>query len=165
MVRKLFGAPGRGNIVMLKYSGDQAQYVGRIIGMPGESIQIQDEAILINGKRIDEVSVTVRDLDVETKELSEVSDEGQGAYRIYYTARNRDDEYGIPGDTFGLNGPFQIPPNSYFVMGDNRDNSNDSRYRGAVPAELIWGEISRVVWSESEHNGEVRWDRVGKQLK
>ena len=55
---------------------------------------------------------------------------------------------GMSGD-FGVETPFQIPNDSYFLMGDNRDNSEDSRYRGPVPRNLIWGKPSIVYYSES----------------
>lgn len=69
----------------------------------------------------------------------------------------------MDGGDFGSNGPFQIGANEYFVMGDNRDDSQDSRYRGPVPRSLIYGKATMIYWSagrDEAGNETIRWDRV-----
>ena len=68
---------------------------------------------------------------------------------------------------FGVAEEFHIPANQYFLLGDHRDNSLDSRFRGPVPRELIWGKPTMIYWSSfGEPPGEeiVRWDRIGKSV-
>jgi signal peptidase I len=166
-VNRLLREPRRGDVVVYSYPGEEVQFVGRIIGLPGESIQLRATAILINDKQIDEERAFVGVQGPDTQQLSELSREGQGPYRVYYAPP--DDHSAEPLEfaeqTFGIKEPFRIPKDSYFILGDNRDNSLDGRYRGPVPQELIWGTVSVVYWSEPVHGGDVRWERVGKSVK
>ena len=151
VVHRLFGNPNRGDIVAFQYPGDQAYYITRIIGLPGESIQLKGKLVYINGRPIAEQRVLVDPRYNGKEPLQELSTEGSGPYRVYYVKHSfEEDEMssGMSGD-FGVETPFQIPNDSYFLMGDNRDNSEDSRYRGPVPRNLIWGKPSIVYYSES----------------
>jgi signal peptidase I len=151
VVHKLFGNPNRGDIVAFQYPGDKAYYIARIIGLPGESIQLKGKLVYVNGAALAEQRVMV-DARYNGKEpLKELSTSGSGPYRVYYVQHSTDEDdlsSGVTGD-FGVDTPFQIPNDSYFIMGDNRDNSEDSRYRGAVPRNLIWGKPSIIYYSES----------------
>jgi signal peptidase I len=166
-VNKLLREPRRGEVVLYSYPGDKYHYVGRIIGLPGESIQLRGTAILINDKQIDEERAIVGAEGPMDQQLSELSHEGQGPYRVYYAQRSDDGAEALESNekTFGIKEPFKIPKDAYFILGDNRDNSQDGRYRGAVPREFIWGTVSAVYWSEPAHGGDVRWERVGKSVK
>ncbi|MGH9755903.1 MAG: signal peptidase I [Blastocatellia bacterium] len=104
---KQVGELHRGDIVVLLYPHDQTKsYIKRIIGLPGETIEIKDGKIYINGNQIEEP----------------------------YLAPEYASQDTMPG-------PVAIPPDNYFVMGDNRKNSSDSRYWGPVPRKLIYGKF------------------------
>ena len=71
-------------------------------------------------------------------------------------------------DTFGINAPFKIPDDEYFLMGENRDNSYDSRFRGTVPRTLVVGKPTMIYWtahSDRERNDSIRWNRIFSKIR
>ena len=109
----------RGEIVVFKYPLEQkTMFMKRVIGVPGDTIEIKAKHVLANGHEL------VEPYAVHDDEVTYPSDA-----HLPEPYRSR--------DNFG---PVKIPPNEYFVMGDNRDKSSDSRYWGNVPRELITGE-------------------------
>lgn len=139
--------PERGDIMVFKYPKDKKRdFIKRLIAMPGETIEIKDKKVYINGQLLEEPYADFKD--------SEIFNKNHPAYYIDPYARNR--------DNFG---PKVIPENSYFMMGDNRDFSQDSRYWGFLDRELIEGKALVIYWS---WNGmaanlleKVRWGRIG----
>ena len=134
----LYGPPGgfgrlmpfreiqRTDVVVFRYPLDpRTDFVKRVIGLPGDSIEIRDKQVLVNGTRLDEQYVI--HLDRET-----------------YPRRPSLPEPFRSRDQFG---PYTVPAGHYFVMGDNRDSSNDSRYWGPVKREFIKGRAFMVYWS------------------
>jgi signal peptidase I len=116
----------RGNIVAFKSpENPKIPFIKRVIGLPGETIEIRDKQVFINGEQLEEPYTHFIDFHTYNK-LSGIPDE--------YIIR----------DNFG---PRVIPPDSYFMMGDNRDNSNDSRYWGTVNIKNIIGRPLFVYWS------------------
>jgi len=175
VVNRSFGAIKRGWIVVFKYPGDSANYIARVIGLPGETIEVRDRSVYVNGQLLEEQRVLVEpdDFGGEADSLKEVAIKGEGGYRVFYTTR-KDDENSPAGSdrdpaNFATNSPFQIPLNSFFILGDNRDNSYDSRFRGPVPRELIWGTASVVYFSvfsnRKSHEERVRWERIFGKVK
>jgi signal peptidase I len=149
----------RGQVVIFQYPGDGTYYLGRVIGLPNETVEQRGMSVYINGNmRVNEVRVMVQ-LRGEYDELKEISTDGKGRYKVYYEL----------GSTAVVDqsvlGPHQIPPGHYFMMCDNRDNSEDSRYRGSVPRELIWGEPFVIYYSVNVTTDELRWDRVFKSIE
>lgn len=138
---RLVGTPKRGDLYIFKLpSNPNIYYLKRVIGLPGEKIQILGRRVLINGVEIPERRVKVQTPENEVKsKLQEMSAEGEGNYSVYYFSDSWDKVTPEHGMKYGVAEPYTIPPNSYFVMGDTRDNSLDSRYWGVVPSENLIG--------------------------
>lgn len=157
---RLLGGVTRGDVVVFKYPSDEASYVARVIGLPGETIQLKGKLVYINERALDEQRVLVLE-DNAHGPLKELSTEGSGPYRVYYVKQPfAEDETALEtsGD-IGVETPFRIPNDSYFMLGDNRNNSYDSRYRGAVPRNLIWGKCSLIYISE------IQPERIFKKVQ
>jgi len=167
--KRAFGEINRGDIIVFKYPKDTSvKYVFRVVGLPRETIEIRGRSVYINGQELAEQRVTViPDQYFDEDGLKELSTEGSGPYRVFCFQ-----ESGMPPGSenypFGSNGPFQIPDNEYFVMGDNRDNSEDSRFWGTVPRALVFGKPTMIYWSahrDSEGGESIRWNRVFSKIK
>jgi signal peptidase I len=116
----------RGDIIVFRYpENPETDFVKRVIGLPGETLTIRNKQVSINGKPLEEPYVV--HLDPSTFPYSPMSIEP-------YRSR----------DQFG---PYRIPAGHYFVMGDNRDRSHDSRFWYGVPRSMIKGRAFMVYWS------------------
>ncbi len=117
----------RGHVVIFKYPDEpDKDYVKRVIGLPGETVEIRDKAVSIDGKPLDEPYIRFDEPPL----------------------RPNDPEYGLRfGDRSDDFGPATVPQGALFVMGDNRDNSRDSRYWGFLPADQVKGRAVIVYWS------------------
>jgi signal peptidase I len=163
-VHKSFGSIERGRIVVFQYPKDFTYYIARVIGLPGETIQMRGRTVYINEHALNEQRVLVRETE-PYEPLQELSTEGSGPYRVFYARSVEDESPSVDATNFGTHIPFRIPADTYFVMGDHRDNSEDSRYRGSVPRNLIWGEASIIYYSKAmSKGGEIRWERIFKKL-
>jgi signal peptidase I len=116
----------RGDIIVFRYPlNPETDYVKRVIGMPGDTVEVHDKVVAINGKPMDEPYV----IHVDPRIIP---------------SRPSLPEYGGVRDQFG---PYVVPDGQYFAMGDNRDRSSDSRYWGTVPRSMIKGRAFMVYWS------------------
>lgn len=166
--KRAFGEIKRGDIIIFKYPKDPSiKYIFRVVGLPRETIEIRGRSVYINGEELAEQRVTVvPDQYFDEDGLTELSTEGTGPYRVFYfgeSGRSPD----LQENIFGINRSFQIPDNEYFVMGDNRDNSYDSRFWGTVPRGLVCGKPTMIYWSvhrDSQGNENIRWKRVFSKL-
>lgn len=142
---KSFGGIERGQVVVFQFPGDSNRYIKRVVGLPGETIQFRDRTVYINGRALNEQKVLVAPEESEGQPLEIRSKQGSGPYPVFY----QENAYEYPDTTtVGTAEPFHLPANNYFLMGDNRDNSEDSRYRGPVPRNLIWGTAVLIYYSE-----------------
>lgn len=137
-----FGKPQRGDIIVFRFPEDEEKdFIKRIVGIPGDTVQIRSKVVLVNGVRLDDKGFTQR------------IDPG-----IIDGTIN-------PRDNFG---PVTVPEGAYFVMGDNRDQSLDSRFWGFVREEKIRGKAFRIYWSwsgQGKWTEWVRWERFGKAIQ
>jgi signal peptidase I len=151
----------RGDVITFKYPNEPStQFISRVIGLPEESIQIVAGRVSINDRELPEQHVSVEG--VEDPEsiapLREISTTGNGDYRVYEYSREPEQSDFFSFADFAKEEPFEIPHGEYFVMGDHRDNSSDSRIWGTVKREAITGKALFVYWSstpEGAHPGRM----------
>ncbi len=187
----------RGDIIVFKYPVDPNQnFVKRVIGLPGDEVLVRGTQVFVNGEPLKENSVIVEPAIGESEK--DLVPEGpartvDGAqWTAYYTPSSAFEDDLDAGEAksmsrgyHGGNGrsggdiPFTVPEGQYFCMGDNRDNSEDSRFWGTVPRENVIGRAMFVYWSINEHerrkNGPSsllvdifkysRWDRTGTVIR
>jgi len=135
----------RGDILVFKYPQDpERDFIKRVIGLPGDELAMHQKKVFINGKPIDEPYAHY---------LEPPSPDGQPK------GDSRLEEYG----------PITVPAGQYFMMGDNRDNSEDSRYWGFMPANYVKGEALFIYFSTSESSSGplpgVQWERLLKRVR
>ncbi len=146
--------PRRGDIIVFKYPLDEKRdFIKRIIAVPGDELLIRDNHILINGQPIPEPYVKPGTSTFVPPRY--VADLGSGEPCLARAATASEKH----PDQFG---PVVIPRGYYFVMGDNRDNSQDSRYWGCLQREHIRGKAFMIYWSWNGGDGWLRWRRLGK---
>jgi len=150
------GAPERGDVVVFRYPEDPSTpYIKRVVGVPGDRIAYRDKALYINGERIEQDVLgryvgTGRGA-VHTGASLRLEMLPGAAHQILVTGR--------PSHAMET----RVPEDSYFVLGDNRDNSKDSRYWGFVPDENLIGRAF-LIWMNWDSQNEgigVAWHRIG----
>jgi signal peptidase I len=130
--------PRRGDVIVFEYPEDPSKdFIKRVIGTPGDEVQVINKTVYVNGK----VYMNPHEVHKE----SEIIPEAQN-----------------PRDNTKL---IKVPADSYFVMGDNRDRSYDSRFWGFVKNEKIKGLAFIKYWSWDSEKWRVRWDRIGRLIK
>lgn len=137
----VFGArpASRGDLVVFPYPEDPGRtFLKRVIGLPGETVEIRRKVVLINGTPLEE------------------------PYTRFIEPPREDDPLVRVGEDWG---PAIMPAESYFVLGDNRDNSRDSRHWGFVRQGDLLGRARVVYWSVDSETGRIRWDRIGHRLE
>ena len=130
-----FHPPARGDVIVFKFPGDETRdFIKRVIGLPGDMVEVRSKAVYINGAPLNE------------------------RYAFHDVL---DHIYNIPRDDFG---PVTVPPDKYFVMGDNRENSQDSRFWGFLDRDKVIGRAFILYWSRDVDRifplG-LRWNRFG----
>lgn len=152
--------PKRGDIVLFYYPPNpQIIYIKRMIGLPGDHIEYKNKILYVNGKKAPQTF------------LKKTIDYGSGPGQERFVNLYRENLLGKRHDIYvqpvgGETGDYDltVPPNQYFVMGDNRDNSSDSRDWGFVPAANLIGKGEYIVFSWDPVHHRIRWNRMGDSL-
>jgi signal peptidase I len=192
----------RGDIVVFKFPGEsipregivqyKTLFIKRVIGLPGDSLQVKGPNVYVNGRALPEYRVKTLDPQLgndkaELKRLESAAPRADEPYAVYYrpdtlSKRDGDDSTdAFSGFKYAVGEPFRVPEGCYFMMGDNRDNSADSRVWGPVRRDLIVGRALFVIWSYDEHArhsdapvpfnivsdffNNTRWSRLGTLIR
>ena len=139
-----FREPKRGEIIVFKFPLNRSKdYIKRVIGLPGDKIEVINKIVYVNGKKLDEPYAIHTDPNIIPAAVS-------------------------PRDNYG---PVVVPKGFFFVMGDNRDNSFDSRFWGFVPEKDIIGKAFIIYFSCDSKSffslkcfTHIRWKRIGKLI-
>jgi signal peptidase I len=136
------GSPKRGDVVVFTYPEDRSKdFIKRVIGIGGDTVQIRNKVVYVNGERIKDSHAFFQDKAIIPGTFS-------------------------PRDNFG---PVTVPKDSYFVMGDNRDRSYDSRFWGFVKKNDLIGRALVLYFSLNGRPDDllhvVRWERIGEVIR
>jgi signal peptidase I len=157
--------PQRGDVIVFEYPEDPTKnFVKRLVGLPGDTVEMRTGVLIRNGKLVAERYVEHTDPDIDP------APEDFRWQRDFVVRR--------PGNTEGYHpsrnnwGPLVVPNAKYFVLGDNRDNSLDSRYWGFVPDSLVKGRPFVIYYSYAPDTVDafawlthIRWTRLGERIK
>jgi signal peptidase I len=135
-------AIARGDIVVFKYPDEpDRDFIKRVIGLPGETIELKNKKVHVNGTPLDE------------------------PYVHFLTPPSNDYQEVTSFDLRERFGPVTVPADQYFVMGDNRDNSQDSRYWGFLPRHYVKGKALLIYWSYESGREDYLDEGLGATLK
>jgi signal peptidase I len=138
------GTIRRGDVIVFKYPEEpDRDFIKRVIGLPGETLEVREKKVYINGTPLDEPYVHFLQPPSSSSELSEITS---------FDVRER-------------YGPVTVPADQYFMMGDNRDNSQDSRYWGFLPRELVKGKALVIYWSYESGREDYQENGPGATLR
>ncbi len=158
------GKPQRGDVVVFRYPKDPStDYIKRVIGIPGDQLEYRNKILYINGKRLN------------YKDVGTYIGSGSGISMTGTLIRKEQlgtIEHDILVETRGFEYPYEcmknqqftVPEGQYFVMGDNRDHSNDSRFWCTVPDENLVGKAF-MIWMNWDSAGDgILWERIGSSI-
>ena len=139
------GAIRRGDVLVFKSPVEpERDLIKRVIGLPGDRLEQKEKKIYINGQPLNEPYVFFLEPPRHDSELSQAT-----------TTSDPRENYG----------PVTVPPNQYFMMGDNRDNSLDSRYWGFMPADYVKGKAVFIYWSYESEREDYEDESAGATIK
>jgi len=128
--------PRRGDVVVFKYPEDPTRdFIKRCMGLPGDTLKMIDKDLYINGRYVNDSAITW------------YAEPEPGSRDLFFHPRRIRENFG----------PKTVGPGNYFCMGDNRDNSNDSRYWGTVPESYLKGRAFVIYWSFASDDESVDW--------
>jgi signal peptidase I len=131
----------RGDVVVFKFPNDPSRdFIKRCMGLPGDTLRMVDRNLVVNGRRVDESGY------------------------VFYSPATGGISYHQPGGAHRNFDPVEVPAASYFCLGDNRDNSNDSRFWGPVPASHVKGRAFMIYWSFEGEGSTGEWLGWRKKL-
>jgi len=130
------GAPQRGDIILYRYPDEEGKlFVHRVVGLPGDQIEIRQQLLVVNGELVLEPYAQHTDPPM-----------GRGNVRDHL-------------------GPLLVPPDAYFLLGDNREESMDSRFLGTIRKDSILGQVVFLYWSVDPNTRLPRWERLNQPVR
>jgi len=136
------GTLQRGDVVVFKYPEEpDRDFIKRVIGLPGETVELRNKKVFVNDKPLDE------------------------PYIHFLTPPSNDYQEVTSADVRERFGPVTVPADRYFVMGDNRDNSQDSRYWGFLPRDYVKGKALMIYWSYESGREDYLDEGLGASVK
>jgi len=157
------GEPQRGDVVVFRYpvkkhkDDPDIDYIKRVVGLPGDKVGYFNKTIYINGKPVAQ--------DPREKPESMINIAAPGSELRSEQLGEHNHLILVEPGIKRVEGETVVPEGHYFVMGDNRDNSNDSRYWGTVPEENLVGKAFLVWMSWDWNEGGIVWNRLGKSIE
>jgi signal peptidase I len=150
-----WGQPKPGDVVIIKSPADNVDIVKRVIGIPGDTIEIRQDEIVRNNQ-----PMGIRDIGPCTQ--------GRGKFRApqcrVRASRIGDEDYLSSGVTLFQNRfPLRVPEKHFYVLGDHRDSSNDSRSIGMIPFNRLKGKALAIYWSNDQDG--FRWNRIFQSVR
>ena len=145
------GSPARGDVIVFRLPSDPSiNYIKRVIGLPGETVVYERQRLTINGERV---------------ALQAGDGDSRGAPVYVEDLDGRVHDIRIENSGFSIrDNTYRVPEGHYFVMGDNRDSSKDSRFIGSIPEEYLVGEAVRV-WMHFVPWNMPDWSRIGMKIE
>jgi signal peptidase I len=138
------GTIKRGDVLVFKYPVQpDRDFIKRVIGLPGETLEVRERKVYINGQPLDEPYVHHLDTYTGPSDLHEVT---SSDVREHF-------------------GPVTVPPDQYFMMGDNRENSADSRYWGFLRRDYVKGKALVIYWSYQSESEDYEQQDAGATIK
>ncbi|MBH0203588.1 MAG: signal peptidase I [Nitrospira sp.] len=128
--------PQRGDVVVYRYPDEKGTlFLHRVIGVPGDRIEVRDQVVSVNDEALSEPYV------------------------------QHTDRANMAGNVRDNLGPVTVPPDNYFLLGDNREESLDSRFLGPISKEHILGQAMLIYWSVDPRSKTPRWDRLNQPVQ
>ena len=144
------GEPERGDVVVFRLpSNPSINYIKRVVGLPGDEIVYERHRLTINGVTMD---------------LEASPDATEQEPKFIEVLGTREHEILISDSRSTRDNVYKVPDGHYFVMGDNRDNSRDSRFIGAIPEANLVGEAVRI-WLNVDGLSWPKWERIGNKIQ
>ncbi len=145
------GSPERGDVVVFRLPSDPSiNYIKRVVGLPGDEIVYERHRLIINGEEVP---------------LDQHPEATPQSPRFVELLGDREHEILITNAGYMVrDGVYKVPEGHYFVMGDNRDNSRDSRFIDAIPESHLVGEAVRI-WMHMDGLSWPKWDRIGDKIQ
>jgi len=153
--------PDRGDVIVFKYpENPKIDFIKRIIGLPGDVVEVKNDIVYLNGKPLKRVKdgYFMEKNARATRYIETIPRKYNGKTHSYSVIEIFDKE----GKDFG---PVEVPEGYYFVLGDNRDNSRDSRFWGFVPDDYIIGQAFVIYFSIDNQSPGIRFNRIGKVIQ